>query len=85
MVPALLAPGRADSTHRSTLLTRNSSGSIWPLTSASPNPRPALITSSSAPVTGLIVNATPEVCAGTITCTSTPIAADSPATWRASR
>ena len=35
--------GRADSTVASPLRTRNSSGSICPLTSASPSPRPALI------------------------------------------
>ena len=42
-----------------------------PLTSASPSPRAALTTISSPPVIGLIVNATPEVTAGTMRCTST--------------
>ena len=71
-------PIRADSTVASRLWMRNSSGSIKPLTSASPSPRPALITSSSAPVTELIVNATPDVTAGTIRCTSTPMRASRP-------
>jgi succinyl-diaminopimelate desuccinylase len=48
----------------------NSSGSICPLTSASPRPRAALITISSAPVIGLTVKATPDVTAGTITWTN---------------
>ncbi len=68
------------------LRTMYSSGSIAPLTSASPSPREALITiSSPCPVSGLTVKATPDTAAGTIRWISTPISiesASSPLAWR---
>jgi hypothetical protein len=51
----------------------------WPVTSRSPRPRTAVMTTSSrSPVNGLALKATPAASAGTITWTSTAIPAPDP-------
>ena len=54
------------------LSSTRSSVFTWPLTTASPRPQAALITSSSRrPLAGFAVNITPAASASTICCTTT--------------
>ena len=68
-------PMMASDTARSALSTMYVSGVTWPLTTASPRPKLALMTISlRSPVAGLAVKMMPATSDGTITCTTTPIA-----------